>query len=118
MVKRVRQLQRGQALPRWAPGLWKALALQCFLHIIAWVPSHGKNPDWEPDFDSHSALTWRSLNDLADVKAQEVAGRQLRVLRPWVETLQSAVDWTAIALDRQRTGLKHMHDLISNAASA
>ena len=37
--------------------------------MACWVPSHGKEPTWQPAIPGHKAEDWRQLNHRADVAA-------------------------------------------------
>ena len=97
-----------------APGLWRALALSCSNHEIAWVPAHGKHADWTPREAPAQAAQWRELNARADAQAQEVCQQAIDNLRPWVQGFESAVAWSIAALTRQKEALRLLHTHVLN----
>ena len=100
-----RKARSGGNLPRYAPGLWKAIALlgngsssiQC-------VPSHGKHPGWGPP-SPHSGPMWRERDRSADGTAQAVAQKAVLALQEWTLQRKMASNWCRFALKRQELAL-------------
>ncbi|CAK8995424.1 LINE-1 retrotransposable element ORF2 protein (ORF2p) (Long interspersed element-1) (L1) (Retrovirus-related Pol polyprotein LINE-1) [Includes: Reverse transcriptase [Durusdinium trenchii] len=93
------RVRRGGSLPRWASGMWRAIALLSPESVVSWVPAHGRSKDWTPP-DGHSPAVWRTYNDRIDAAVQAVAQPCADSLSAWARRVDDAMVYQTISLPR------------------
>eukprot|EP00438_Fugacium_kawagutii_P015483 Skav232944 [mRNA] locus=scaffold1860:13657:17073:- [translate_table: standard] len=98
------RVRRGGSLPRWAFGIWRAIAFLSPGSEVSWVPAHGRSRVWKPP-DGHSAAVWRAYNDRVDAAVQAAAMPGFDSLSDWARRVEDAMAWSSFALARQKQAL-------------
>ena len=109
------RVRRGGSLPRWASGMWRAIALLSPESVVSWVPAHGRSKDWTPP-DGHSPAVWRTYNDRIDAAVQAVAQPCADSLSAWARRVDDAMAWSGFALARQKQALLDLRRHVESSA--
>ena len=109
------RVRRGGSLPRWASGMWRAIALLSPESVVSWVPAHGRSKDWTPP-DGHSPAVWRTYNDRIDAAVQAVAQPCADSLSAWARRVDDAMAWSSFAIARQKQALLDLRRHVESSA--